>query len=131
MIACGTNPCGRKKQAGDETRRKKSSLRKKKASWGCICPIEIIPAEEKSKLGMHLSDRNHPCGEKEQAGDESGRKKSSLRKKKASWGCICPIEIIPAEGKSELGMNLAGRNHPCGRKKQAEDETERKKSSLL
>jgi len=47
---------------------------------------EIIPAEEKSKLGMNPGGRNHPCGRKEEAGDESGRKKSSLRKKRASWG---------------------------------------------
>ena len=40
---------------------------------GCICLVEIIPAEEKSKLGMNPAERNHPCGEKEQAGDESGR----------------------------------------------------------
>ncbi|MGN8696952.1 hypothetical protein ACTNE3_08470 [Bacillota bacterium HCP3S3_F1_1] len=47
---------------------------------------EIIPAEEKSELGMKRVGRNHPCGRKKQAGDETGRKKSSLRKKKASWG---------------------------------------------
>ena len=40
---------------------------------GCICLVEIIPAEEKSKLGMNQAERNHPCGEKEQTGDESGR----------------------------------------------------------
>ena len=87
MKPSGRNhPCGAKEQAGDESGRKKSSLRKKKASWGCICPIEIIPAEEKGKLGIKQGGRNHPCGAKEQAWDETGQKKSSLRKKKASWG---------------------------------------------
>ena len=40
------------------------------------------------------------------------------------------VEIIPAEEKSKLGMKPGGGNHPCGRKKLAWDETERKKSSL-
>ncbi len=122
--------CGRKKQAGDESGRKKSSLRKKKASWGCICPIDIIPAEEKSELGMNLAGRNHPCGRKKQAGDAFVRSTSSLRKKKASWGLNRAEEIIPAEQKSKLGMKPGRRNHPCGRKKQAGDESDRKKSSL-
>ena len=29
--------------------------------------------KKKSKLGMNPAERNHPCGEKEQTGDESGR----------------------------------------------------------
>jgi len=41
---------------------------------------------KKSKLGMNLGGRNHPYSTKKQAGDETERKKSSLRKKKASWG---------------------------------------------
>jgi len=52
--------------------------------------------EEKSKLGMHLAGRNHLCSTKELAGDEAGRLKSSLQHKKASRGCIRPVEIIPA-----------------------------------
>ena len=36
---------------------------------GCICLVEIIPAEKKSKLGMNPGGRNNPCGEKERAGD--------------------------------------------------------------
>ena len=57
---------------------------------------------------MNPAERNHPCGEEEQAGDESGQKKSSL-----------------VEKKSRLGMNLARRNHLCGEKEQAGDENER------
>ena len=53
---------------------------------------------------MKLVGRNHPCGEKERAGDETGWKKSSLRKKKASWGCNRVEEVILAEEKSKLGM---------------------------
>ena len=39
---------------------------------GCIRIGKILLA------GMHLLGRNNPCGEKEQAGDENWRKKSSL-----------------------------------------------------
>jgi len=42
------------------------------------------PCRTKSKPEMSPEGRNHPCGRKEQARDESGRKKSSLRKKRAS-----------------------------------------------
>ena len=77
---------------------------------------------------MNLAGRNHPCGEKEQAGDESERKKSSLRKKKASWGCKRAVEIIPAEEKSRLGMNPGGRNHPCSAKEQDKDAIARGKA---
>ena len=77
---------------------------------------------------MSLADRNHPCGGKVQAGDESGRKKSSLSRKRASWGCKRAVEIIPAEKKSRLGMNLAGRNHPCRRKEQDKDAIARGKA---
>ena len=54
---------------------------------------------------MHLSGRNNPCGEKEQDRDESEQKKSSLRHKRASWGCIRVEEIIPAAQKSKPEMN--------------------------
>ena len=84
--------------------------------------------EEKSRLGMNLADRNHPCGGKEQAGDESGRKKSSLWRKRASWGCKRAVEIIPAEEKSRLGMNPVGRNHPCSAKEQDKDAIARGKA---
>ena len=40
------------------------------SDWG-----EIIPMEQKRKIGMHLAGGNNPCGTKEQAGDESGRLK--------------------------------------------------------
>ena len=36
---------------------------------------EIIPVEQKSKLGMHPVGQNNPCGIKEQARDASGRVK--------------------------------------------------------
>ena len=68
--------------------------------------------EEKSKPEMNPEGRNHPCGTKEQARDESGRKKSSLRKKRASQGCIREEEIIPAEQKSKIEMNLKRRGNP-------------------
>ena len=77
---------------------------------------------------MNLADRNHPCGGKEQAGDESGRKKSSLWRKRASWGCKRAVEIIPAEEKSRLGMNPVGRNHPCSAKEQDKDAIARGKA---
>ena len=35
--------------------------------------VEMIPMEEKSKLGMKTGGRDNPCGRKEQAGDENGR----------------------------------------------------------
>ena len=47
--------CGTKKLAGDVSGQKKSSLWNKKASWGYIRPETIIPAEQKSYLGMHLA----------------------------------------------------------------------------
>ena len=62
--------------------------------------VDIIPMEEKSKLGMHLARRNHLCGTKKLDRDASGRLKSSLQNKKASWGCIRPEEIISVEQKS-------------------------------
>ena len=61
---------------------------------------------------MHPGGRNHPCGTKEQARDESGRKKSSLWNKRASQGCILGEEIIPAEQKSKIEMNLKRRDTP-------------------
>ena len=92
------HPCSAKEQAGDESEWSKSSLQRrncklgmnlvgrnhplqrKRVSQGCNCEVvEIILAEEKSKLGMKLSGRNHPCSAEKQAGDETGRKKSSLR----------------------------------------------------
>ena len=36
---------------------------------------EIIPAEEKSKIGMKLADGNNPCGEKEESRDAFSRPK--------------------------------------------------------
>ncbi len=62
--------------------------------------VEIIPMEGKSKLGMHPAGNNHPCGTKKLDRDASGRKQSSLWNKRASWGCIRPVEIIPAEQKN-------------------------------
>jgi len=49
---------------------------------------------------MNLGGGNNPYGTKELAGDDSGRLKSSLRHKKASWGCIRLEEIISVEQKS-------------------------------
>ena len=40
-----------------------------------IRPAEIIPVEKKSKIEMNPAGQNNPCGEKEQAKDESGRPK--------------------------------------------------------
>ena len=57
---------------------------------------------------MHLDGRNHLCGTKKLAGDASDRLKSSLRNKKASWGYIWLVEIIPAEQKSKTEMHPAG-----------------------
>ncbi len=57
---------------------------------------------------MHPAGNNHPCGTKKLAGDTSGRLKSSLRNKKASWGCIWLVEIISTEPKSKTGMHPAG-----------------------
>ena len=61
---------------------------------------------------MNPVGRNNPCRTKGQARDESGRKKSSLRKKRASQGCIRAEEIIPAEQKSKIEMNLKRRDAP-------------------
>ena len=72
--------------------------------------MEIIPAEEKSKLGMNSVGRNNPCGTEEQDRDES------------DWG-----KVIPVEQKRKLEMNPASGNNPCGRKKQAGDEFGRSK----
>ena len=57
---------------------------------------------------MHLTGGNNPCGTKEEDRDASG------------W-----LKIIPAEQKSQAGMNLTGRNNPCGAEKQDRDETGR------
>ena len=62
--------------------------------------------EEKSKLEMHLTGGNHPCGAKEEDRDASG------------WG-----KIIPVGQKSRIRMNLGGRNNPFGTKDQAGDES--------
>ena len=40
-------------------------------------------------------------------------------------------EIIPAEQKSQAGMNLAGGNNPCGTKEQARDASGRLKIILV
>ena len=37
------------------------------SDWG-----EIIPVEQKSKIEMHLTGRNNPCGAKEHDRDASG-----------------------------------------------------------
>ena len=73
---------------------------------------------------------NNPYGRKKQAGDASGRLKSSLWNKKARQRCIRPVEIIPAEQKIKTEMHPAGWNHPCGTKKLAGDVSGQKKSSL-
>ena len=99
-LAGRNHPCGTKELAGDNSDRRKSSLRKKRAGWRCIWLEEIISVEQKSWLGMHLTGGNHPYGTKKLAGDASGWLKSSLRHKKASWGCIRLVEIIPAAQKS-------------------------------
>ena len=69
--------------------------------------------EEKSKLEMHLTGGNNPCGAKEEDRDESG------------WG-----KIIPVGQKSKIEMHPGGGNHPCGTKEQARDAFDRWKSSL-
>ena len=51
--------------------------------------MEIIPAEEKSKLGMNPVGRNNPCGTKEPDRDES------------DWG-----KVIPMEQKSKIEMQI-------------------------
>ena len=42
---------------------------------GCIRAAEIIPVEQKIKLGMHPVGRNNPCGTKDQARDAFSRTK--------------------------------------------------------
>ena len=42
---------------------------------GCIWAGEIIPVEQKIKLGMHPGGRNNPCGTKELDRDASSRAK--------------------------------------------------------
>ena len=49
---------------------------------------------------MHPAGNNHLCGTKELDRDTSGRKQSSLRNKRATWGYIRPVEIISVEQKS-------------------------------
>jgi len=49
--------------------------------------VEIIPVEEKSRIEMHLTGRNNPCGTKERARDASDRGK-----------------VIPVEQKSKIEM---------------------------
>ena len=79
---------------------------------------------------MHLARRNHPHRTKKPDRDTSEQKKSSLRKKRASQGCIRSVEIIPAEQKSRIGMHPAGGNHLYRTNKHAGDASEQKKSSL-
>ena len=138
------NLCTEKQFVRDAFCGKDASLYAKTIVQGCIRGEEIIPVVKKSKPGMNPEGRNNPCGTKskpemnpggrnnpcrtkEHARDESGRKKSSLRKKRARQGCIREEEIIPAEEKSKLGMNPEGRNNPCGTKEQDRDESGRKK----
>ena len=59
--------------------------------WDVSDRGEIIPAEQKSKIGMHLAGQNNPCGTKEQDRDASDRGK-----------------VIPVEQKSKSGMHLTG-----------------------
>ena len=42
---------------------------------GCIRAVEIIPAEQKSKIEMHPGGRNNPCGTKEPDRDAFSRSK--------------------------------------------------------
>ena len=56
---------------------------------------------------MHLAEKNNPYRTKKPNRDASGRMKSSLRKKRASWGCIWLEEIISTEQISKLGMHPA------------------------
>ena len=51
--------------------------------------MEIIPAEEKSKLRMNSGGRNNPCGTEEPDRDES------------DWG-----KVIPMEQKSKIEMQI-------------------------
>ncbi len=55
-----------------------------------IWQVEIIPVEQKSKIEMHLTGRNNPCGTKELDRDVSG------------WG-----EIIPVAQKSKIEMLIS------------------------
>ena len=55
-----------------------------------IWQVEIIPVEQKSKIEMHLTGRNNPCGAKELDRDVSG------------WG-----EIIPVAQKSKIEMLIS------------------------
>ena len=66
--------------------------------------------EQKSKIEMHLTGENNPCGVKEEDRDASG------------WG-----KIIPVGQKSKIEMNLVGRNNPCGTKEQDRDASGRRK----
>ena len=108
--AGGNNPCGTKEEDRDASGRGK-----------------IIPVEQKSKIEMHSAGRNNPCGRKEQDRDESDRRKSSLWKKRASWGCIRAAEIIPVEQKRKAGMNPTGGNNPCEAKEEDRDASGRGK----
>ena len=65
---------------------------------------------------MHPDGGNHLYRTKKPDRDASEQKKSSLQTKRASWGCIRTVEIIPAEQISKLGMHPAGKNNPCGTK---------------
>ena len=52
------NPCGEKEQDRDA------------CGW-----LKIIPAEQKSQIGMNLTGRNNPCGAEKQDRDEFVRPK--------------------------------------------------------
>ena len=71
---------------------------------------EIIPVEEKGKIGMHPVGRNNPCGTEKPDRDASDCGK-----------------IIPVEEKSQIGVHLAERNNPCGREKPDRDASGRSK----
>ena len=66
--------------------------------------VEIIPVNEKSKLGMNPVGWNNPCGTEKPDRDAS------------DWS-----QVIPVEQKSKIEMHPAGRNNPCGAKEQERD----------
>ena len=69
--------------------------------------------EQKSKIEMHPTGGNNPCGAKEQDRDESRRGK-----------------VIPVVQKRKIEMHSAGGNNLCGAKEEDRDAFGRQKSSL-
>ena len=66
--------------------------------------------EQKSKLEMHLTGGNNPCGAKEPDRDATDRG-----------------GIIPVEQKSQIEMHPVGGNNPCGAKEPDRDASGRSK----